>query len=152
MTHASDRNLDTDLFGAALSDLISLARRRGSLTMEDLQKALPVNSMTEQEIAHVLARLDEAGIDVEIDPTLLLPGNVTPATGAPSLAKRGETEAHEPMPGGSQQPASLAASAGTPVPEIHTAPNANPAAAASMLPWIIAFVIVVIAAFAAFAY
>ena len=152
MTHAHDGNLDTDLFGGALSDLMSLARQRGSLTMEDLQKALPVNSMTEQEIAHVLARLDEAGFDVEIDPTLLLPGNETPATGAPSLAKRGETEAYEPMPGGGQQPASLPTSAGTPVLKNHMAPNADPAAPAPMLPWILAFAIVVVAAFAAFAF
>ena len=152
MTRAGDANLDTNLYEAALTDLMSLARGRGSLTMEDLQNALPVDRMTEQEMAHVLARLDEAGFDVEIDPTLLLPGNETPATDAPSLAKRGETEAYEPMPGGKQQPASIAAPAGTPVGENPMAPQAIPAAAAPMLPWILAFAIVVVAAFAAFAF
>jgi hypothetical protein len=152
VTRASDANLDTNLYEAALSDLKSLARGRGSLTMEDLQKALPVDRMTEQEMAHVLARLDEAGFDVEIDPTLLRPGNETPAKDAPSPVKRGETEVYEPMPGGRQQPTSIAASTRTPVLENHTAPNADPAASAPMLPWILAFAIVVVAAFAAFAY
>ena len=152
MTRAGDANLDTNRYEAALTDLKSLARGRGSLTMEDLQKALPVDRMTEQEMAHVLARLDEAGFDVEIDPTLLRPGNETPAKDAPSPAKRGETEAYEPMPGGKQQPTSLAAAAGTPVLKSHTAPQSSPAAAAPMLPWILAFAIVVLAVFAAFAY
>jgi len=152
VTRAGDANLDTNLYEAALTDLKSLARGRGSLTMEDLQKALPIDRMTEQEMAHVLAKLDEAGFDVEIDPTLLLPSNETPAKGAASLAKRGETEAYEPMPGGRQQPTSIAASGATPVPENHTAAQANTGAAAPMLPWILAFAIVVAAAFAAFAF
>jgi hypothetical protein len=152
VTHASDRNLDTNLHRAALTDLLSLARQRGSLTMEDLQKTLPVNSMTEQEIAHVLARLDEAGFDVEIDPTLLLPDNQPAAKGAASLVKRDETKVSEPMPGERQQQTSLPASGGTPVLKSHTARHSNSTASAPMLPWILAFAIVVLAAFAAFAF
>jgi Sigma-70 factor, region 1.1 len=64
--------LKMDPHEAALSDLISLARRRGSLTMEDLRKALPVDSMTVVDLSHALTRLDQAGFDLEIDPTLLL--------------------------------------------------------------------------------
>lgn len=152
MTRASHTNLDMDLYEAALADLLGLARRRGNLTMEDLQKAFPVNSMTEEEIARVLVRLDEAGFDVKIDSTLLLPDNETATKGAAPLAKRGETEVSKPMPGGRRQQASLPASAGTPILKSHTAPHSNSIASAPMLPWILAFAIVVFAAFAAFAF
>jgi hypothetical protein len=141
-----------DLYEAALTDLLRLARRRGSLTMEDLQKALPINIMTEEQIAHVLVRLDQTGVDVKIDSTLLVPDDETTAKDAAPLVKRGETEVSEPMPGGRQQQTSLPASVGTPVPKDHPTPHSNSVASASMLPWILAFAIVVLAAFAAFAF
>jgi|GEM_PF-5325921 len=135
----------------ALTDLISLARRRGSLSMEDLRRALPVDSMTVEDLSHVLARLDQAGFDLEIDPALLLPDNQT-ARGAAPVAKRDETEVSEPKPEGRQQQASLPASADAPVLKKHTARHSNSAASAPMLPWILAFAIVVLAVFAAFAF
>lgn len=136
----------------ALTDLISLARRRGSLSMEDLRRTLPVGSMTIEDLSHVLARLDQAGFDLEIDPTLLLPDNETAAKGAAPAAKRDETEALDPMPEGRQQQTSLPASADAPVLKNHTARHSNSTASAPMLPWILAFAIVVLAVFAAFAF
>jgi hypothetical protein len=137
---------------AALIDLISNASRRGSLTMEDLRKALPVDSMTVEDLSHALARLDQAGLDVEIDPTLLVPDNETAAKGAAPVAKRDETEVSEPMKEGRQEHTSLPGSADAPVLKNDTARHSKPAASAPMLPWILAFAIVVLAVFAAFAF
>ena len=53
--------------------LIQLGRRRGGLVIDDIGQALPVNTMSTEELADVLARLEEAGISVEIDPALLTP-------------------------------------------------------------------------------
>lgn len=136
---------------AALTELISLARRRGSLSMEDLRRALPVDSMTIEDLTHILARLDQAGFDLDIDPTLLGPDNEAVAKNSPPVAKRDETEKSEPMPAERQQQTSFT-SAEAPVPKSHTARPSNSAASAPMLPWILAFVIVVLAVFAAFAY
>ena len=47
------------------------ARRRGGrLTVEDLGRSLPLDSMSEAEIAQVVERLERAGIDVDVDPAL----------------------------------------------------------------------------------
>ena len=143
--------LKMDLHETALTDLISLARRRGSLSMEDLRRALPVDSMTVEDLSHVLARLDQAGFDLEIDPTLLSPDNEAVAKNAAPVAKRAEMELSEPMPEGRQQQTSRPASADAPVLKNHRARH-NSAASAPMLPWILAFAIVVLAAFAAFAF
>jgi hypothetical protein len=140
-----------DLHEAALTDLISLARRRGSLSMEDLRRALPVDSMTVEELSHVLARLDQAGFDLDIDPTLLSPDHEAVAKTAAPVTQRDEIELSEPMPEGRQPQTSRPASADTPVLKNHTARH-NSAASAPMLPWILAFAIVVLAAFAAFAF
>lgn len=136
----------------ALTELISLARRRGSLAMEDLRRALPVDSMTIEDLSRVLTRLDQAGFDLDIDPALLGPDNETAAKNAPPVAKRDETEEPEPMPAGRQQQTSFRTSAEAPVPKDHTAQPSNSAALAPMLPWILAFVIVVLVVFAAFAF
>jgi hypothetical protein len=136
---------------AALTDLISLARRRGSLSIEDLRRALPVGSMTVEDLSLVLARLDQAGFDLEIDPALLLPHNETAARGATPAAKHDEAEMSEPMPEGRQQQTSLPTSTDAPTLKNAARPS-NAAASAPMLPWILAFVIVVLAVFAAFAF
>jgi hypothetical protein len=144
--------LKMDAQETALTDLLSLARRRGTLTMEDLQMALPANSMTEQEIAHVIARLDEAGFEVEIGSPLLLRDNETAAKRAAPMVKREETETLEPTPEGRQLQTSPPASADAPVLKNHTVRHSDSTASAPMLPWILAFAIVVLATFAAFAF
>ena len=57
----------------AVDRLIQLGRRRGGLVIDDIGQALPVDTMSTEELADVLARLEEAGISVEIDPALLTP-------------------------------------------------------------------------------
>ncbi len=137
---------------AALIELINRARQRGSISMEDLQKALPLDGMTAQDISHVLARLDEAGFDLEIDPDLLLPENKTAPKDATSVTLREQTELPETAPEGREQKASFPTSVNEPILKNHAARRSDSTASALMLPWIVAFAIVVIAVFAAFAF
>lgn len=140
-----------NLSEAALLELISLARQRGGISMEDLRKALPIDSMTEADVAHVVARLDEAGFDVEIDPTLLLPeGKVAPNSA--KFEQTGQTGLPETVPGKGEQRTSFPASAGEPILKQRKARSSEPTASAPVLPWVIAFAIVVLAVFAAFAF
>jgi MFS superfamily sulfate permease-like transporter len=57
----------------AVDRLIQLGRRQGGLEIEDIRQALPIDTMTIEELADVVARLEEAGISVEIDAALLTP-------------------------------------------------------------------------------
>ncbi len=58
---------------AAVDHLIELGRQRGGLGIDDLRRALPIDAMTIEEISGVLARLEEAGISLEIDRAMLTP-------------------------------------------------------------------------------
>lgn len=55
---------------AAVERLIEQGRRTGRLTTDDLNRALPIQSMSAEEIAAVVDRLDAAGIDVDVDERL----------------------------------------------------------------------------------
>jgi Sigma-70 factor, region 1.1 len=57
----------------AVDRLMQLGRRRGGLQIDDIRQALPVDTMTIEELADVVARLEEAGIAVEIDAGMLTP-------------------------------------------------------------------------------
>jgi Sigma-70 factor, region 1.1 len=144
--------LKMDPHEAALTDLISLARLRGSITMEDLRKALPVDSMTVEDLSHALTRLDQAGFDLEIDPTLLLSEDKVVPKDATPVAKREKIELPEPMPEGRRQQMSFPASADEPILKNRTIRPSSSDASAPTLPWILAFAIVVFAVFAAFAF
>jgi Sigma-70 factor, region 1.1 len=61
----------------AVDHLMQLGRRRGGLHIDDIRQVLPVDTMTIEELADVVARLEEAGIAFEIDENL-----------APSLSLR----------------------------------------------------------------
>jgi hypothetical protein len=63
----------TMILATAVDRLIQLGRRRGGLEIDDIRQALPIDTMTIDELADVVARLDEAGISVEIDSGLLTP-------------------------------------------------------------------------------
>ncbi|WP_052954642.1 RNA polymerase sigma factor region1.1 domain-containing protein [Microvirga vignae] len=56
-----------------LDRLISLGRERGHLTTEDLRASLPIESMSAEEIALVVVHLEETGVPVELEESLLLP-------------------------------------------------------------------------------
>jgi hypothetical protein len=55
----------------AFDSLVQLGRRQGGLTIDDIRQALPIDDMTIEEIADMVARLEEVGIPVEIDAGLL---------------------------------------------------------------------------------
>lgn len=133
---------------AALDELVSLARQRGGISMEDVRKALPIDSMTVEDIARIVARLDEAGFDLEIDPGLRSPEGQT--TSYAPAAKLDPVELPEQQAG--RQRTGPPFSAGEPIMERHAARRSASAAWAPALPWVLAFAIVVLAVFAAFAF
>lgn len=137
---------------AILAELVNLARQRGSISMEDLRKALPIDSMTIEDISDVLARLDEAGFDLEGDPSLFSPTRRATPQDATSISKPEQTGLPEIESESKRQPLGLPTSVGDPVMKKHTARRLEAAASAPMLPWVAAFVIVVLAVFAAFAF
>lgn len=55
----------------AFDRLVQLGRRQGGLKIDDIRQALPIDDMTIEEIADMVARLEEVGISVEIDAGLL---------------------------------------------------------------------------------
>jgi hypothetical protein len=60
--------------------VLAIGRKRGSLTVAELNRLLPVERMAPEEIARVIARIEEAGIAVEVDDEEL----TKPAPGQPS--------------------------------------------------------------------
>jgi hypothetical protein len=54
-----------------LDRLISLGRKQGYLTNQDLEANLPIDSMTAEEIALIVVHLEETGIPVELDDSLI---------------------------------------------------------------------------------
>lgn len=61
-----------------LARLISLGHERGQLTTEDLRTSLPIDSMSAEDIALIVVHLEEAGVPVELEDSLLSP-NAKPA-------------------------------------------------------------------------
>jgi hypothetical protein len=56
---------------AAVDRLMELGRQQGGLNIENVRQGLPIDTMTIEELADVVARLEEAGISDEIDADLL---------------------------------------------------------------------------------
>jgi hypothetical protein len=64
-----------------LDRLIALGRERGHLTNQDLEANLPIASMSAEEIALIVVHLEETGVPVELDDSLLSPNaKVSPAS------------------------------------------------------------------------
>lgn len=55
----------------ALEYLMRLGRRRGALDIDDIRQVLQVDTMSLDDLADAVSRLEDAGISVEIDPALL---------------------------------------------------------------------------------
>jgi Sigma-70 factor, region 1.1 len=137
---------------ATLNELIALAHQRGGVSMEDLRQALPVDDMTIEEISDILARLDEAGFDFEIDPALLLPTSRATAAKATIASKCEQKGSPEMTSGVRRQPLSPPTPTEAWVTKKHTTRSSKVPAPATMLPWMLAFVIVVLACFAVWAF
>jgi len=54
-----------------LDRLIALGRRRGSLTVDDLDKNLALETLSRSQLADILKAIENAGVSVEIDPALM---------------------------------------------------------------------------------
>lgn len=56
-----------------LDRLIALGRQQGQLTTLDLQNNLPIASMSAEEIALIVVHIEEAGVPVELEDSLMAP-------------------------------------------------------------------------------
>jgi hypothetical protein len=56
-----------------LARLVALGRAKGHLTNQDLETALPIDTMDAEDIALVVVHLEDAGVAVELDATLSQP-------------------------------------------------------------------------------
>jgi hypothetical protein len=61
-----------------LDRLIALGRQQGQLTTLDLETNLPIHSMSAEDIALIVVHLEEAGVPVELEDSLMAP-NPKPA-------------------------------------------------------------------------
>jgi sigma-70-like protein len=81
--------------------LLRLGKEQGGLTAHDLERVLPIDRMSMDELSDVLARLEDAGIPVEIDPALLSPASRNPALGSldtlTTLPQHTEPRAQDPV-------------------------------------------------------
>jgi hypothetical protein len=59
---------------STVESLILLGKQRGGLTNQDLQAALPVGSMSAEDIALIVMQLEEAGVSVDLDESLSVGG------------------------------------------------------------------------------
>lgn len=55
----------------SLRELAALGQLRGSLTIDDIREALPIDRMSEEDVARAVAYLEDKGIEVILDPSLL---------------------------------------------------------------------------------
>jgi hypothetical protein len=68
-----------------LDRLIALGRQQGQLTTLDLETNLPIHSMSAEDIALIVVHLEESGVPVELDDSLMAPHpkpNAAPARSA----------------------------------------------------------------------
>jgi hypothetical protein len=56
----------------SLRDLAALGQLRGALTVDDIRKSLPIDRMSDEDVAATMAYLEEKGIEVLVDPKLLV--------------------------------------------------------------------------------
>lgn len=51
--------------------LKEMGRRRGHITLDQIKSVLPIEQMSGEEVGEAMARLESAGIDVQMDPEFL---------------------------------------------------------------------------------
>ena len=57
-----------------LEELIKIGRTNGRITTEDVRRVVPIGLVPLEEIASLILQLEEAGIELDLDPALLRPG------------------------------------------------------------------------------
>jgi hypothetical protein len=136
---------------ANLTKLLADARQRGSVSLEDLRKELPIDSMAIEDISVVLARLDEAGFDLDIDPALLSSTHHAPPPHETTIPKPEQAGLPETETAPQKQPSTFPTATGGTIKKAPAARRSKAVLSPSMLPWILAFAIILLAVFAAFA-
>lgn len=136
---------------AILTKLVTGARQRGGISLEDLRKELPVDSMSIEDISVVLARLDEAGFDLDIDPALLSSKHHASPPHETTVSKPEQTGLPKTETAPQMQPSSFPTSTNGTIKKAPAARGSKAVLSPSMLPWILAFAIILLAVFAAFA-
>lgn len=76
----------------ALDELVDTARQHGGVSIEDVRRRVPIERMTVEELSHVLARLDEEGLDLEIDPMTILSADGAASEKRTSTLNRDQAE------------------------------------------------------------
>lgn len=69
----------------AVERLVALGRRQGFVTTGQIDREMPVDRMSEVEIAEIVDRLERAGVPVELDEGLTMPGDGTRDRPSPSV-------------------------------------------------------------------
>jgi hypothetical protein len=110
---------------SAISELTAIGRRQGRLRLDDVKRVLPVESMSADELAEAMTRLEEAGIEVDLDPDLLRPRH--DAAPQPTVAAGPSATATPAEPATASPPPRPAAAAGRSGGHVHVYP-AEPAA------------------------
>lgn len=55
---------------AGVGKFIEMAKQSGVVSIDDLRRAFPIDTMGGEDIAAIVLRLEDAGVSVEIDPSL----------------------------------------------------------------------------------
>jgi hypothetical protein len=106
---------------SAIRRLQEIGRQQGHLTLEQVKSLLPVDEMTPDELGRALLRLEEAGVEVELDEDLMRPrpdASSGPSSPEPGLRLDTEPEPTRPVPEGARPaaPPSFEAGAVSPAP------------------------------------
>ena len=82
---------------AGLDRLTEIGRQRGRVTIEDIRTIVPLDALSVTELAQILARLEEAGVTIDIDPQLLASDGKMPLPSAHELPLPENKAASAPM-------------------------------------------------------
>ena len=101
---------------AAMRHLAAIQQRRGHVTLQEIERVFPIDSMTPEEIGRTMTELEEAGIEIELDKDLLRRRASWGAANVPQASgfKPGVTDAKEPLGGRTNQGAPLLRSTPSP--------------------------------------
>ena len=103
-----------------LDRLLARGKQAGRLTTADLAEALPVDAMDAEEIALVVAYLEERGVAVELDDDLAAARttSTSPSAAAPELVLPAEERSAPPV-----QPSMLSTGGPSPAPSAPQRPH-----------------------------
>jgi hypothetical protein len=125
---------------------VAVGRRKGHLTNLDLETVLPVETMSAEDIAMIVVYLEDAGVSIDLDETLLaLAPPSTPMHSKPTEILLPANDTGSPLPLGSDRTLSaveVPLSRDRPIAEERVGPSAHRAV---LLTLILIFLLAVIA-------